>query len=138
MGIAFKTDLVREEWESGKLDKRLKGIVMMLAGYLKTVHSYTPLTITSIFRPFDSKNQRSPHPHWRGMDIRDRDMKNGEADAGVAWCNRQFPYDPKRPAMRTAIRHNVGKGDHIHLQVMDSSPGLENCPVEALAFLMLI
>jgi len=121
MAIAFKTEQIRQEWESGELDRRLKGIVLMLAGYLKTVHNYTPLTITSIFRPFDPKNPRSPHPHWRGVDIRDRDMPNGVADAGVAWCNRQWPYDKKRPALRTALRHNVGKGSHIHLQIMEDS-----------------
>jgi len=125
MGIAFKTDLIREEWESGKLDKRLKGIVMMLAEYMENVYGYDPLTITSLFRPFDAKNPRSPHPHWRGVDIRDRDMPNGVADGGVGWCNWKFKYDPKRPALRTALRHNVGQGSHIHLQVMaESSPGL--------------
>jgi len=32
--------------------------------------------------------------------------------------NAKFPYDPKRPNLKTVIRHG-GTADHLHFQVMD-------------------
>lgn len=51
----------------------------------------------------------------RGMDIRSSVFQN--PGVVVASINSVWQYDPARPEMKCAIRHNVGRGDHIHLQV---------------------
>lgn len=70
-------------------------------------------TITSAFRKGD------PGVHgtdpYRGIDIRswDQDDSQGLVDH----VNNHWQYDSARPNMQCAILHNVGRGEHIHIQV---------------------
>lgn len=51
----------------------------------------------------------------RGIDIRSYIYTNPAEIC--TYINRHWSYDPKRPEMKCAIFHDVGKGKHIHLQV---------------------
>jgi hypothetical protein len=68
--------------------------------------------ITSAYRKND-KGVRGTDP-LRGLDIRG---KGKEAIEKVEKINSHWEYDSSRPHMKCAIVHNVGKGEHIHLQV---------------------
>jgi len=52
---------------------------------------------------------------YRGMDIRSRVYADPQAVADD--INLNWEYDPTRPDMKCAIFHDVGRGEHIHLQV---------------------
>jgi len=111
--INFKTEHIRIEWNSGKLDNRLKLIVLAVAEKLALDYNCV-LFITSIFR----KGDKGVHGAWRGVDIRTHNLLPGEAQDLTDWINNNFVYDLKRLNMKTAILHTVGGKSrlHIHLQ----------------------
>ena len=74
------------------------------------------ITITSAYRPGD-KGVHGQDP-LRGVDIRSSGF---DAKSIVDKINNHWQYDSKRPKMMCAILHNVGSGEHIHLQVHDST-----------------
>jgi hypothetical protein len=71
------------------------------------------VVVTSHFRQGD-KGVHGTNP-CRGLDI--RSWVYGDPQSICEMINRAYEYDPKRPDKRCAILHNVGKGEHIHLQV---------------------
>lgn len=74
------------------------------------------ITVTSAYRPGD-KGVHGTNP-LRAIDIRGKGRKAKEK---VTFINKYWQYDSRRPEYNVAIIHNVGRGEHIHLQVHDSS-----------------
>lgn len=74
---------------------------------------YSGVVFTSGYREGD-KGVHGTLP-CRGMDIRSRIYDDPEKV--VNDINTHFIYDPNRPDKRCAILHDMGKGEHIHLQV---------------------
>ena len=109
--INFKTKVIETQWNSDYLNTKLRLLVMVIGMYM-LLHYKVVMTITSIFREGD----KGVHGYWRGVDIRVHDFKSGEAEELTNWINKMFDYDPKR-ILSVAVHHNVGQGDHIHLQV---------------------
>jgi len=70
-------------------------------------------TITSLYRPGDT-GVHGTIP-LRGVDLRLRNGRIGDALADLV--NLAWVYDPDRPEKKCAIYHDVGKGEHLHLQV---------------------
>jgi len=69
--------------------------------------------ITSLYRIGDT----GPHGTLplRAIDIRSESEKiDGNI---VEFINKNWIYDEKRPLMTCALRHDVGQGMHIHIQV---------------------
>lgn len=123
--IKFKEDRQRTEFESGKLDIRLKIITFALAGYLYHKYKYV-LTITDIYREqaeqddiykdnpdYKKKPWNSTHQYWRAEDIRTVDMLE-VIKRDTLWFLNHFIYTGGHD---TKIDHDVGRGEHIHLQV---------------------
>ena len=74
---------------------------------------YSETTFTSGYRKED-KGVHGTDP-CRGIDIRSKDFddpKAVEEDINAHWT-----YDPERPEKGCALFHDVGRGEHIHLQV---------------------
>ena len=69
-------------------------------------------TITSAYRP----GERGVHgcDPLRGLDLRGKGAKAEKLAAEVNDC---WEYDSVRPMKKVALVHNVGSGEHIHLQV---------------------
>ena len=65
---------------------------------------------------YQNKPWKSVHQFWRGVDLRNNDMKPGMAD-DLAEVLNKIPYDESRPEKKSCIVHDVGRGDHIHIQV---------------------
>mgnify|MGYP001604808787 CR=1 FL=1 len=49
----------------------------------------------------------------RGADVRSRDLPPPLREFIVSYVNKWWPY----PGHHAALKHNVGLGDHIHIQV---------------------
>lgn len=129
-----------------EIDRRLQTILYFVIGFLASEWGVKTV-ITHLLRTQDEQDNiyqdnpdpvlrteylRSPwtsvHQIGRGADVRvrwkrkirgDRDLTQEEQDEIVASLDNQlrarFAYDFGRKP--TSLRHNVGAGDHIHVQV---------------------
>lgn len=124
--MRFKTE--REGREFLQLKPRLK-IIMTLLEQFFTVEFKKDILVTGCFRTQDEQdaiykdNQKyqekpwqSVHQFWRGCDVRVIDWTPKERDRTLMYLN-SFTYDDTRPEMKTAIIHDVGAGNHLHVQV---------------------
>lgn len=128
------------------IDKRLQSILYFIAGYLMVVHG-VELVITQLHRTNEEQDDIyrshsdaevqaayranpwvSVHQVNRGADVRVRWPKklwsykylNREEQDEIAadldsQLDERFEYDFGRK--QTSVRHDVGRGDHIHIQV---------------------
>jgi hypothetical protein len=53
----------------------------------------------------------------RAVDLRTWCYPVGLAKEVCDAINQEWIYDPSRPSMKVAIIHDVGQGDHFHIQV---------------------
>ena len=112
--VKFKKPQYRCEFFSEKVRRDLKIAVVMIAVWLKSRYG-TDLVVTSVLRE-DSET----HSQGRAIDVRVRDWPEGAAEEAEEWINKHFYSGIVRSdgdPMPVAIRHDVGRGDHIHLQV---------------------
>ncbi len=130
--ISFKDDKTASEFP--KLDLRIRGIVADAAYFLGS--RGFPCLVTCLWR--DPKEQeairakakelgapepvRSPHEFWRAADLSIHGISDSVISDLVAYLNEKYPYDPSTSSgqagrYKTALRHDVGFGDHLHLQV---------------------
>lgn len=71
-------------------------------------------TITEGWREGSGVHSAEP---CRGIDLRSWEYTSHELKKIESYINSDWVYDPERPEMKCCIIHDVGKGDHIHLQV---------------------
>ncbi len=127
--IEFKSDRVLQEWDSPYLSQKLKNIILILATYSWYIFE-KKIIITSIFRTqeeqdkyystnenYKKKPWKSVHQLWRGVDLRSYIYTDVEIQSLLKITNT-IPYDLNRPNKKTAIYHNVGVGDHLHIQIV--------------------
>ena len=133
--IDFKEDRQRKEWESGDVSIHLVKRIKFLCEYINIAYpDYGSLTMTDIIRTSDEQDRiyltsptlkemykkkpwLSVHQFGRGIDIRTTDMEKNMVNRILIVLN-SIPYDVKRPSKKTAIFHNVGSGEHIHIQTV--------------------
>lgn len=76
----------------------------------------TQIVITSAYRP--DRPGRKPSVHGtdplRGLDLHG---KGPEAIKKTDYINKYWEYNSKDPSLQVAMVHDVGRGEHIHLQV---------------------
>jgi len=82
--------------------------------------------ITDIFRTDDEHRNNllkakavyypSVHCYWRGVDVRDTELKDWQKEVLLLCINNTYKYDIKKPEKRTLIYHDIGLGSHGHLQ----------------------
>ena len=112
--VKFKKPQYKREYFSDKVRRDLKIAIVMIAIWLKGRFGID-LLITSVLRE-DSET----HSQGRAIDVRVRDWPEGAAGEAEEWINEHFVTGVvKRDGgpMKVAVRHDVGRGDHIHLQV---------------------
>lgn len=128
--IEFKTRRIEEEWSSGALSHKLTQIIGVIAIYSK-IKFKKNIVITGIYREQKEQDEiygnleeyknnpwRSVHQFWRGVDLRSSIYTNKEITDLVNFVNN-IPYDTSRPNKKTCTYHNVGSGDHIHVQSLE-------------------
>lgn len=114
--IGYKSDHLRQEFHDVRLNPRLRVIVHALDSFLHWKHGVTLIIITSIYREGDP----GVHGYWRGIDVRSRNWKPEVKKDVEEFLNNTFQYDPTRKDKPTCIIHDVGRGEHGHLQVTAS------------------
>lgn len=115
MKVYFKYKKLQNEWKKLLFkNPKLVYIVLLLCKI-----TGGQLTITNIFRTNKQQRKlypgqpflRSVHEYWRGVDVRIRKDSN----KGVDFINAAIPYG--KPGLKTALIHDIGHGNHVHLQV---------------------
>jgi hypothetical protein len=127
--IDFKTDREEVEFRDEKLHQKLRNIVLMIAHYSYSFFDKT-LTVTGVYRmqieqdriykdnpKYKKKPWRSVHQEFRGVDLRVSNLNDEQIKTLLSIANT-IQYDLKRPTKKTALMHDVGEGNHIHVQVM--------------------
>ena len=124
--MRYKKERIKKEWESDKLDKRLKIIVIFLDWYCKK-YMGRDIQLTCIFRTQkeqdaiygdDPKYQKKPwysvHQFHRGIDIGVNAFTTSKKRILRNVLNKRFYYGKRH---KTCVWHDVGLGDHFHVQV---------------------
>jgi len=123
--IRFKTPELESQWNEGYRDENgnlnqlhpaLK-VLILAAAYKHFLLTGKPMVITSLYR----SGRGSPHNYGRGGDGRIHDIPNPQRNWWEEWLNETFTYHGKL-GCKTALIHDVGKGNHIHLQVGPKEP----------------
>lgn len=111
--MKFKESILQEQfWQlNPKLRMILCNLDFMCIKWFKK-----EIILTSLIRP--KTTDSGIHKAKRGADARTIGyFDRQEIETIVEYINLQYPYDPKRPKMKSAIFHDVGLGEHIHIQV---------------------
>jgi len=81
---------------------------------ISTVESFFPgIIITEGYRKDAGVHSTDP---VRGIDLRSRNYTAEQTQTMKDFINKAWIYDPKRPAMKCCIVHDVGRGIHFHVQ----------------------
>jgi hypothetical protein len=118
--IAFKSDTVREQWDSGNVDARLKAVILALEGLLSRDMPPRSVVLTSIYRkPGAIAGESGIHGTWCAADISTASIPTpliGEAETALNTIFRYGVGNDGKPH-DVAFYHNAGNGYHLHLQV---------------------
>lgn len=111
VAMQFKTVELSDQWYfSDQLQQKTKDVAESVDQYVTVWYNHkNGIVITELVRPYDSGLGMS-HPEGRAFDMRIWDLSERQIGALVRWINKAF-------VGVTAIRHDVGLGDHIHVQV---------------------
>jgi len=125
--IYFVSDGLLAEYRC-QFHSRTRAVMLELAYWL-AAQGYAPLLVTDIARTaaddrriYGDKPDHTPGPHVirpgnplsRAFDLRSYNRPDAECDAILYHLNKLWRQpDYNYP---TALRHNVGAGDHIHVQ----------------------
>lgn len=81
-------------------------------------YSKDKIVLTAAYEVRDKPSVHYVNP-LRGLDIRSWVFKHPQEI--VDDINAHWTYDFNRPNKKVAMLHNVGKGEHIHLQVHEKT-----------------
>lgn len=132
--ILFKNESLRLKGEFEDLKKhnpRLIEIIEFVAHYSERDFEKS-IVITHIYRTkaeqdnfykdnpkYQKKKWISPHQMWHAVDLRSRVFTPEETEELVAMINDEFGSENYYAT--TSLFHNVGFGDHIHIQFVDKN-----------------
>lgn len=109
--VVAKNREIASQWNEAP--KQLKALTMFAAALIFAITGQETI-ITSIFR---GDNPNSVHAHWRGIDLRTKHLPEGAPKMVEEIINESIIYDPARPHLQTALFHDSGQGEHLHLQM---------------------
>lgn len=120
--MKFKSERIENEWRTGKLSSPLKLIIVWI-DRLAALCNFE-ITLTGIYRSQNEQEaiygpgtkKKSTHQFWRAVDLRTRDLPTWFIELLVVAVNMLYPYGKK--GKNTALYHSVGKGWHLHIQVI--------------------
>lgn len=122
--LTFASTRIRREWSDGRLDRRVREIVLDAAAFLFAEFGRT-LELGSIYRtPAEEaaiaastgKPTSFIHPAWRAVDGRQHNLTPGMVAAVTAWIGSRWIYDPTRPEKPVCYTAPHGTGPHLHFQ----------------------
>lgn len=125
--MRYKTSRIEQEWNSDKLDFRLRIIALALDWYCKKYINKRGIVLTHILRIWDEQKEiyktnprfklnpwHSVHEYWRGIDAGVNAYTEEERQRMCNFINKYFQYFGRHCC---CVYHNVGLGWHFHLQV---------------------
>lgn len=115
--LAFKNNSLRKEWEQGDIHPALM-VLVLFAALLRFRKTGKPAVLTSLLREGDPKSPHCARP-CRGADLRTNDSSPLAAREWEAEIRAALPY---LGTVHSALYHDVGQGDHMHLQVSPVEP----------------
>lgn len=107
--MRFKTELQKTQYYSGNLDSRVIIIAEWLDNYCINRFNLD-IMITSVWRDWGS----GVHQDWRAVDVGNNAWNTKENESIRDAVNDKFP---RKGIYKTCVLHNVGLGNHFHLQV---------------------
>lgn len=113
--LSFKT--LSAYLQSRSLHPTMEEILIWI--YRHQWPSDADMVVTRIADP-DPNQKTAIHtagPPHRAVDLRLFNIGAFQAGRIAEAVNREWTYDPTRPALRCCIVHDAGSGNHIHLQV---------------------
>jgi hypothetical protein len=117
--IEFKENSLKDEFDDPKLDTRVRAIVLALAGFVKYEFG-KDITITSVWRT--KTTDSGVHEAWRAVDVRSIYFTDSEINEILLFLNNFFyGKSVSGEDLQTAICHDVGQGQHLHIQVSNSN-----------------
>ena len=125
--MKFKEKQMELDWETNKVSQKLKNIIVLGNEYA-LLELGKELTITDLIRTqaeqdfiyrnnpkYKVKSWQSVHQAGRGADLRVRGFSPKEIEKLKSFFNC-FTYDISRPDKKTCTVHDVGSGNHFHVQ----------------------
>ena len=126
--IGFKNNSKRleKEWQDLEhINPALYHIICFYNTFIYNIFEGKDTVITNIYRTKEEQEKickkakvkfyKSVHCLWRGVDLR-INLEEWQIKIMELLINNKFPYDKTRPNIKTFVRHNIGVGDHIHIQ----------------------
>ena len=113
-------------WLNEWAEKNMSIKVLIVTDVLRTQEEQDKIYHHLII--YKQKPWKSVHQFGRGIDIAVSNLMEAglDPDLIVEAVNANWIYDPSRPKKKCAVRHNVGRGDHIHLQVHPNTNIVQN------------
>jgi len=109
--MRFKISRLKEEfWQ---LESKLRKILCDLDHFCIEKFG-RDIMLTSLIR---KDNPNSVHFYCRGADVRSKDFSPDRVKLVLEYINSKYPYGKKN--LKTMIQHNVGQGEHFHIQVSE-------------------
>jgi len=112
--LVFRTPELKGQYLSGKFHPGLY-LKMNAAGFWHFENTGAQAVITSLWR------QDGIHSCFRAADFRTRHIDPFLSEHWETWLNVTFKYYGKG-GCQTALLHDVGLGNHLHLQVGPREP----------------
>ena len=125
--MRFKTGRIEKEWNSEKLDFRVRLLAIALDWYCRKYVYKRGINLTHIFRSNEEQREiyknnakfkvapwGSTHEYWRAIDVGVNAFDEEERQRMCNFVNKRFNYYGSH---NCCVYHNVGKGWHFHLQV---------------------
>jgi hypothetical protein len=115
--IRFKTEHQKAQFDlignKHGLNPHVRAIYLE-ANYFTVCQFNKSIPITNVFEG----NDKSPHPHGNAIDCRSFHLSIRERYILLEHINKHFPYRSwgKLLGRKTMIWHDVGKGEHFHIQ----------------------
>jgi hypothetical protein len=117
--IRFKTPALENQWRDESLPHPALVVAVNLAALIYYRMTGQSATITSLYRDND------PGVHGqkpcRGADLRTHGLMGDQKAQWTGAINTAIPYQSSKPT-QTAMVHDVGRGDHLHLQIGPLEP----------------
>jgi hypothetical protein len=126
--MKFKDKLIKEYWK--RVDERIRIILSYIDLYtqlkfkkevvitelirLRTIQISIYKNLSEYKNVSESNIPHSVHEYGRGADFRTSNFEEEEIEDIMETLNK-LPYGDDKH--KTALRHNIGTGDHIHVQV---------------------
>lgn len=125
MKILFKHKRLSQEWpELLRLNPKLVMITLrvcqMFGGVIEITEIFRTEAMQRRYYPNDPVI-KSVHQYWRGIDISLHTVAAEKVLPTIAGINASFPYG--KGEIKTALVHDIGMGNHLHLQVIDGGIG---------------